>query len=192
MKKILLTILAVIITATPILSVFTNQAHAKEYPTENYDYSIDMNIIETFIESIKSSQNITIDKNNLIDYVIEDGVITLIVANESDGFTVYRSLSDEEQLTLNADAKTLEMRKSIWGFVHAVYKGTKLVCKMVEYGTGEDLCAMIGSALLKTMVPNVRYKAVSTLHKNPNCAPPHSQQCNMYPNVYWETTVVRA
>ncbi|MCG4879860.1 hypothetical protein L0P06_07275 [Amedibacillus dolichus] len=66
------------------------------------------------------------------------------------------------------------------------------MCKMVQYGTGENMCAKVGLALLKSMVPNVRYKAISYLVKDPNCQPQNSQQCNMPPYAYWKTTVTRA
>ena len=65
------------------------------------------------------------------------------------------------------------------------------MCKLVKAISGENVCSKIGQTLLNSLVPNVKYKAVSTLKKNPNCVPAHSQQCNTYPNVYWVTTVTK-
>ncbi|MGX8851269.1 hypothetical protein [Amedibacillus sp. YH-ame10] len=61
--------------------------------------------------------------------------------------------------------------------------------KIVQFGTGEDVCEMIGRAMLENLATNERYKVVSYLEKDPNCNPPHSQQCNMAPYVYWSAVV---
>lgn len=187
MKKILSFLVALSICTVSLLN-FSSMTVAAQEPSP----SDDAKIIQTFIDGIEESENVTINENNLIDYTIEDEVITLVVANEVDGFTIYRSLSDEEQLTGQPDAETRGIIKTIFGWIMKIYRAGRYVCSVVQYGTGEDMCGMIGAALLNTMVPNVRYKATSYLYKNPNCVPAHSQQCNTYPNVYWKTQVVRA
>lgn len=63
--------------------------------------------------------------------------------------------------------------------------------KMVEYGTGEDVCSTLSKEILNSLQPNVKYKAESFLHKNPNCLPIYSQQCNTYSNIYWKTVATR-
>lgn len=58
--------------------------------------------------------------------------------------------------------------------VKAVVETTKMVCKMVEYGSGEYVCSALSKEILNFLQPNVKYKAESFLHKNPNCFHAHS------------------
>lgn len=48
--------------------------------------------------------------------------------------------------------------------VQIIVTGGKVVCKIVEYGTGEDVCGM-----LETLATNVKYNVMSYLEKNSNC-----------------------
>lgn len=44
------------------------------------------------------------------------------------------------------------------GVVQIIVTGGKVVCKIVEYGTGEDICGM-----LETLATNVKYNVISYL-----------------------------
>ena len=80
---------------------------------------------------------------------------------------------------------SLESQNSIWPVVKTVVETTKMV------DSGEDVCSTLSKEILNSLQPNVKYKAESFLHKNPNCLPAHSQQCNTYPNVNWKTVTTR-
>lgn len=158
----------------------------------NQEALVDNEQVQIFIDGIESREGRTIQQSDLIEYSVEEnGVITLLIANGED-FSMYRSLSNEEMKTMKPSEETRGILKTIWGFIKAVFRGGSIVCQMVQYGTGENMCAKVGLALLKSMVPNVRYKAISYLVKDPNCQPQNSQQCNMPPYAYWKTTVTRA
>ena len=48
--------------------------------------------------------------------------------------------------------------------VKAVVETTKMVCKMVEYGSGEYVCSALSKEILNFLQPNVKYKAESCFH----------------------------
>ena len=153
---------------------------------------------ESFVEYIKSINNKNGNSNvEVLTTSNDDGVISVYVDNKDGSFTIYSTLSDEEQAMFNA-MPTNKLRsigftvfKTLVNIVKVVVKAGKWICKIVKYITKENVCAKIGMEMLKSMVPEVEYVATSYLKKDPNCVPPHSAHCNSYPNAYWETKVVR-
>ena len=182
MKK-LFKICVVFLVAFTFLSVGSNQTiYANQANVDNAE-------VQEFIDRIARTENRTIMQDEIVEYTVENEVVTIIIKDNKDGFSMYRSLSDEEQETMQPSTETRGIIKTIWGVIKKIISGGKAVCKLVEVGTGEDVCGMIGRAMLETLATNVRYKVISYLVKDPNCNPPHSQQCNMAPYVYWKTSV---
>lgn len=188
MKNIKRILVSIIISALVLISVSPHALIAMSDVDE-------VLVLETFIQGINDREKTNITIDDLLNYSIENEVVTIVISDGNDGVISYRSLSNGEQENLQNIPQTrgiiTEFLKYIWGGISKVYKVTKFVCKVVEVGTGDDVCGMIGQAMWETLVPNVRYKVESYLVKNPNCSPPHSQQCNTAPNVYWKTFVTR-
>lgn len=186
MKKVLIFTMSIFLTIAS-LSISSNMSI---YAKESKEIA-DKQMLQIFIESIENSENKEIKESDILEYIVEDEVISVLVSEKDGNFKLYRSLSPEEQKTLQPSLKTKGVFKEIVGIVMKVIQGGKTVCKLVKAISGENVCSKIGQTLLNSLVPNVKYKAVSTLKKNPNCVPAHSQQCNTYPNVYWVTTVTK-
>ena len=184
MKKVLIFTMSIFLTIAS-LSISSNMSI---YAKESKEIA-DKQMLQIFIESIENSENKEIKESDILEYIVEDEVISVLVSEKDGNFKLYRSLSPEEQKTLQPSLKTKGAFKEIVGIVMKVIQGGKIVCKLVKAISGENVCSKIGQTLLNSLVPNVKYKAVSTLKKNPNCVP--AQQCNTYPNVYWVTTVTK-
>lgn len=138
--------------------------------------------IERYKNIIYTNEGIIIDDDQIIDVVIEDGVVTLSVETTM-GFDAY---------VFGLEGETgPSARIDIIGIIMKIKNGTQWVCKLVTAISGSNVCAKVGLAILNSMVPDVQYKAVSYFYKNPNCQPQHSYQCNSGGNAYWKTTVVR-
>lgn len=125
--------------------------------------------VQAFIDRIARTENRTIMQDEILEYTIENEVVTIIIKDENDDFSMYRSLSIEEQKTMKPSMETRGIIKTIWGIVKIIITGGEAVCKIVEYGSGDDVCGMLGRAMLDTLATNVRYKVVSYLEKDPNC-----------------------
>ena len=129
-------------------------------------------------------------------YFIENDIATIIISNGHDGVIIYQTPINNENV-IYEELKSLpagmaelnelshESQNSIWPVVKTVVETTKMV------DSGEDVCSTLSKEILNSLQPNVKYKAESFLHKNPNCLPAHSQQCNTYPNVNWKTVTTR-
>lgn len=156
--------------------------------------------METFIEGIENITGTQIENENIIEYSIDPatGVRTIALDDNDGGFVVYSSLTTEETEYLMANPNSMHTRvvwsiiKTIIGVIKKVYTAGKIICQVVEYISGGDPCQQITTALLNSMAQNVRYKSTTYQKKNMNCQPLHSQQCNLYPNVVWETKIVKA
>lgn len=188
MKSIRKILISIIISALVFISVSPHGLIAMS----DVDDAL---VLETFIQGINDRENTNITIDDLLNYSIENEVVTIVISDGNDGVISYRSLSNGEQENLQNIPQTrgiiTDFLEFIWGGISEVFKVGRFVCTVVEAGTGDDMCAMIGQAMWETLVPNVRYKVESYLVKNPNCSPPHSQQCNLPPNVYWKTYVNR-
>lgn len=200
MKKILTTLVVFALTLVSF------------YPQAVLAASDDELLFNIFIQTINEVENKKINLDMVESYFIEDDIATIIISNGNDGVIVYQTPINNENViyeelkslpagitelnesSLESQNSIWPVIKAIWGIikvVKAVVETTKMVCKMVEYGSGEDVCSTLSKEILNSLQPNVKYKAESFLHKNPNCLPAHSQQCNTYPNVYWKTVTTR-
>ena len=129
-------------------------------------------------------------------YFIEDNITTIIISNGNDGVIIYQTPINNENVIYEElkslpagmaelNELSLESQNSIWPVVKTVVETTKMV------DSGEDVCSTLSKEILNFLQQNVKYRAEPFLHKNPNCLPAHSQQCNTYPNVNWKTVTTR-
>lgn len=118
-----------------------------------------------------------------------------MVKEDGNSFKEYRTLTHEEEQYLleNPQMATrgwFSILRTLIGIIKAVYTGGKKVCELWQNVQGGDPCGTISQQVINSLATNKRYKATSYLKKNMNCDPIHSQQCNIYPNVFWETSLV--
>ena len=111
-------------------------------------------------------------------YFIENDIATIIISNGNDGVIIYQTPINNENVIYEElkslpagmaelNELSLESQNSIWPVVKTVVETTKMV------DSGEDVCSTLSKEILNSLQPNVKYKAESCLHKNPNFLPAH-------------------
>ena len=138
-------------------------------------------------------------------YFIEDNITTIIISNGNDRVIVYQTPINNEnviyeklnslpagmtELSLESQNSILPVIKAILGIIKVVKTVVETI-KMVDNYTGEAVCSTLSKEILNFLQQNVKYRAESFLHKNPNYLPAHSQQYNKYSNVYWKTVTIK-
>ena len=138
-------------------------------------------------------------------YFIEDNITTIIISNGNDRVIVYQTPINNEnviyeklkslpagmtELSLESQNSILPVIKAILGIIKVVKTVVETI-KTVDNYTGEAACSTLSKEILNFLQQNVKYRAESFLHKNPNYPPAHPQQYNKYSNVYWKTVTIK-
>ena len=186
MKKILLILSMIAICVTGFNPFLTAYAQENQNTVEVSNTELEM-----FINVLDETDPV-FDRKNIIEASDENGIKTVVIDDGKDGFILYETPTNDEELNGDFNPQTKGVIRTIIGIISAVYRGGKLVSTVVKNIQGSDICGAISKQILASLAVGKKYKATAYLYKNPNCQPMHSQQCNMYPNVYWKTTVVPA
>lgn len=187
--------------------VYAKNGNNTKINYEDFTYSQERALFEAFVQKINTMQNKDLSIDMAETYVIEEDIATIIFANDDGGITAYQTaLSAESDLVEGMESfpagateinesnvnRIPEAVKTAISIIKKIWDGIQFVCKTVRRISGEDVCAIIGQAMLASLKTEVQYKATAVFYKDPSCVPPHSQQCNMAPYAYWETTFVVA
>lgn len=153
--------------------------------------------IESLKQSILINEGTIISDQDIVSLEEENGVVHLVIQTEH-GFEDYafgNPVLNIEPIRRDMSYESIESAswvEALIGIVKKAWDGIKYTCIIVEILVGSNVCAQIGVALLKTMMPNVKYKATANFYRNPNCQPMHSYHCNSPAGgAYWKTSVVR-
>ena len=127
MKKVLIFTMSIFLTIAS-LSISSNMSI---YAKESKEIA-DKQMLQIFIESIENSENKEIKESDILEYIVEDEVISVLVSEKDGNFKLYRSLSPEEQKTLQPSLKTKGAFKEIVGIVMKVIQGGKLCVNLLK------------------------------------------------------------
>lgn len=187
--------------------VYAENESSTKVNYEEFTYEQERALFEAFVQKINTMQNKDLSIDMAETYAIEDDIATIIFADENGGITAYQTaLSADSVLAEGMESfpsgatvidesnvnRIPQKVKDAISIIRKVFNGIKYICKTIQRITGDDVCGIIGEALLATLKTEVNYKATAVFYKDPSCVPPHSQQCNMAPYAYWETTFVLA
>lgn len=195
----------IILTSSSPQSVYAEDENSTNLSYEEFSDLQQTELFEAFLEKINTLQNKNLSLDTAENYFIEDQIATIIFLNDEGGITAYQTPLNAESALPNGmvlfSAGAVELNGSnpsrfpLWPIIRtaiSIIMKVRNGCQLIQQISGENVCSIIGKAMLDTLQPNVQYKATAYFHRDPNCVPPHSQQCNMAPYAYWETTVVLA
>ena len=138
MKKILLILSMIAICVTGFNPFLTAYAQENQNTVEVSNTELEM-----FINVLDETDPVFDRKN-----IIENGIKTVVIDDGKDGFILYETPTNDEELNGDFNPQTKGVIRTIIGIISAVYRGGKLVCTVVKNIQGSDICGAISKFLL--------------------------------------------
>lgn len=188
-------VLSIVVLTIFITISFSVTANADENQTAIEGVEI-TNTVEHLKQLIFENEGVLINDEDIIGFDEKDGFIQLDIMTPT-GFETYTFGLNETVPILGISpfsTKSIigDVIRELIEIVKTVYKAGKYICASVRIIKGGNVCQRIGAAILRSMVPNVEYRAVATFLKSPNCVPYYSYHCSTAAGgAYWKTSVVR-